>query len=1229
MKKILYTLLGLTLLQACSTSKRPHYESINKNWSQRQLPNDQQLSHSVYLIGETGNQPTLSPTLRLVQELAAKQANSSVVFLGNQVADGIPEEDDPALTIVQQSLKEQFLPFKNYQGNVFAIPGDKDWHGDRDDGQFHVQEQELFVEQLLGDKNAFVPDNGCGDPVDIELTDNLVLILLNTQWWLHQDAERDKNLDCEVRDEIDFLAATEEIILKHRGKKLLIAMHHPIYSSGKSGGYYPLKSHLFPLTAVKENLYIPLPVIGSIFPLSKKIIGSRQDISNPKQAAFKRGLLGLLHNQEGVILVSGHEPGMQYFFKKNHHFIVSGGGGREDYIKRGNSAEFSYQKNGFLKLNYFKNKEVWMEFWTPEDGGKLVFRKKLEDSPAPVFEEKDYQSIEKTHESAITTQASDIYNAKGFKKMWFGKHFRDEWAAEVTVPVVFLDTLKGGLTPIKKGGGFQTKSLRLKAANGKQYTLRTINKDVTKVVPPLLRGTFAQSIMQDGISASHPYGAFVIPSLADEVGIYHTQPQLMYVPPQSALGEFNDDFGDKLFLFEERPSGDWSDNPNFGNSKKIIGAVDLIKKLKKNNHSFVDQKYTVKARLFDIFIGDWDRHDDQWRWASFKDGKRTMYRPIPRDRDQVFYRFDGILPFIVARPFLTPQFRSFDEEIDYLPGLVFNARSFDRANLNQLTRADFVEAAKELQSKLTDEAIATAFESWPKSIYELNGADIIQKLKTRRANLVDIANTYYEFLAQTPDVVGTNEDEIFKVSRLGNGLIKVEVFDVDHKKERLVYSRIFDAKDTKEIRIYGQKGDDQFQIEGEVKESIKVIIIGGGGEDKVEDNSIVASGGKKTIVYDKPKGLTIAQDKGEVDNKAANEKGINKYNRFGYLYEKKIGFPLLAANPDEGIGLGYFTIIQKQGFRTHPYKSQHTIMGSFAFSTQSVNVNYRGHFPNTLGKGDFVLEAAGKGPSFITNYFGLGNEVPDTEEDLEFHRVRGTNISLHPAFYKDLKGGHSIQFGPTYEFYNLEQTEDRFVNTPEAALTSNTFDSRHYVGLDATYDYSIVDNPLLPLRGFRFLFGAEHRLNVNDTDFNFSRLHSDLAVYIPLNVQKSVLVATKLGAAFNFGDYEFFQANQLGGSSQVRGLNTGKFAGDGTFYHATDLRIALGRSKSVSFPFTFGVHGSFDYGRAWLEGEDSDQWHTSIGGGAYFIPLNLFVFRVSYFASDDDTILSIGANFSF
>jgi len=931
-----------------------------------------------------------------------------------------------------------------------------------------------------------------------------------------------------------------------------------------------------------------------------------------------------------VVFVSGHEPGLQYFYKKFQHFIVSGGGGKEDYIRKGNSAEFSYQKNGFVKLSYLENNEVWVEIWTTEDGGKVVFRKLLHKKPPPVFEEKDYKEMKKNKEGSIITKASEIYQAKKFKRMWFGDHFRDEWYTDISAPVVFLDTLKGGLTPIKKGGGFQTKSLRLKAKDGKQYTLRTINKDVQKVVPSILRSTFAQSIIQDGISASHPYGAFVIPKLAEAVGIYHTMPQLMYVPPQAGLEKFNDDFGGKLFLFEERPSGDWSDNPNFGNSKKIIGAEDLIKKLKKNHHAKVDQDFVLKSRLFDILIGDWDRHDDQWRWASFKEDGQTTYRPIPRDRDQVFYRFDGILPFIVGRPFLTPQFRSFDDKIDYLPGLVFNARSFDRANLNEKTKVEFLQMAKELQAQLTDEVIQKAFANWHPDIFKLNGEDISAKLKKRRADLVEIAEAYYLFLAKEPDVAGTNEPELFEITRMSDQLTKVQIYDLKHSERKLVYERTFDNRDTKEIRIYGRKGADIFKINGNVKKGLKLIIVGGGGEDRIEDLSTVGGGSKMTVVYDKPKGLTIANDSGEIDNKAEVKKGINRYDRFGYKFDKKIGFPLIASNPDAGIGIGYFTIIQKQGFRTDPYQSQHTINGAFSFSRGAVSLNYRGHFPKGLGKNDFVLDASGTGPTFITNYFGLGNTIPDTDQDLEFHRVRGYNIKINPSLYSRFGQGHSIQIGPTYEFFNLELTEDRFVNTAEANLMPSNFESQNYIGLDAEYTYSVLDNALIPLRGYQFQFGADYRYNVNNSDNNFTKLYSNLAFYIPFNIRKNIVLATRVGAAYNIGDYEFFQANQLGGSTQLRGFNTGKFAGDGVFFHSTDLRVAVARNKSTTFPLTFGVHFSFDHGRAWLEGEeDSNIWHTSSGAGVFVMPLNLFVFRVSYFTSDDDSIFSIGANFSF
>ena len=37
-----------------------------------------------------------------------------------------------------------------------------------------------------------------------------------------------------------------------------------------------------------------------------------------------------------------------------------------------------------------------------------------------------------------------------------------------------------------------------------------------------------------------------------------------------------------------------------------------------------------------MLIGDWDRHQDQWRWIEFKENGKKVYRPMPRDRDQAF-----------------------------------------------------------------------------------------------------------------------------------------------------------------------------------------------------------------------------------------------------------------------------------------------------------------------------------------------------------------------------------------------------------------------------------------------------------------------------------------------------------------------------------------------------------------------------------------------------------------
>lgn len=247
-----------------------------------------------------------------------------------------------------------------------------------------------------------------------------------------------------------------------------------------------------------------------------------------------------------------------------------------------------------------------------------------------------------------TVIAGEEYAAGGLKKIFLGKHYRQEWTTPVRVRVLNLDTL-GGMTPTEQGGGRQTKTLRLKDARGKEYVLRTIDKDYGGALPEITHGTFVERLAKDQVSTAHPYAAVTIPLLAEAAGIYHTNPQIVLVPDDPRLGSFKQTFANALCLFEERPDDDQSDAPHFGFSKEVVSTAKMLEKIREKASHRVDQTAFVRARLFDIFIGDWSRHEDQWRWATFNQNGITLYRPIPRDRDQVYTLFDGIIPFSTLR----------------------------------------------------------------------------------------------------------------------------------------------------------------------------------------------------------------------------------------------------------------------------------------------------------------------------------------------------------------------------------------------------------------------------------------------------------------------------------------------------------------------------------------------------------------------------------------------------
>src|SRR4051812_21082724 len=77
------------------------------------------------------------------------------------------------------------------------------------------------------------------------------------------------------------------------------------------------------------------------------------------------------------------------------------------------------------------------------------------------------------------------YVRSGYHNLFWGKHYREEWGTAIRVNNFYLDTALGGLEPVKAGGSRQSMGLRLKAKNGKEYVLRSIDKDFGNGLPDM------------------------------------------------------------------------------------------------------------------------------------------------------------------------------------------------------------------------------------------------------------------------------------------------------------------------------------------------------------------------------------------------------------------------------------------------------------------------------------------------------------------------------------------------------------------------------------------------------------------------------------------------------------------------------------------------------------------------------------------------------------------------
>jgi hypothetical protein len=1234
----IYKHLAIMMICIGCASHKTHYV---ENYQSEQ-PNQAGPDYSILFFGGADKTPdNIAPAILALNEQLKTIDKGSLILLGNNGAKrGLTDSTHNKIRQKTETvIRRKIDMLSSFGGDIYMLPGNHDWDDGGKQGYERILLLEEYVEDVLGlDQDVVVPSGACPGPYEVHVRDDLVLLFLNTQWWLHEWNKPGPGGGCDMEDDFDFIVKLDDAIQRNINKKIIIAGHHPLFSNGPHGGYFPAYTHFLP------------PVLGSLYAWYRKHVGGLQDLADIKYKTMSKGIISILQQHPNLVYLSGHERSLQYHLVSKQHYVVSGAIAQASAVVKGNNARFASGRPGFGKLNFYDNGDVFLEFWGLENGKiKVVFSEKLFNHIYdPSLEQLDtrYQDLDYSGQTTNAVATTKLNRKKGKERPGLlGSNYRKEWATEMQdVPLFDIGSEQGGLEIVQRGGGLQTKSLRLENKDEKQYVLRSIEKFPERAVPSALRETVVADLVADQVSASHPYGAFVVPPMASAAGIYHTNPKLVYVPEDPRFGNYQDDFGNGLYLYEERPAKDRRELNSFGNSKKIVSTLDVIKDSQKNHKHHIDQSHVLRSRLFDIFIGDWDRHDDQWRWASFKnEDDRTYYQPIPRDRDQTFFWSDGTILKLISRKWGEPKFQGFHSKIRDIEGLGFNARFFDRSFLTQPSKEDWISMAEELKDKLDDQTIENAIRKFPDEIYNLNGETIIRKLKQRRDDLPQYASKYYLFLAENVDVVGTNKRERFEVSRLNDAETEVKLYQTTKNDSFgiLTYQRTFKTDETEEVRLYGLGGDDIFTFTGNVNKGSKIRVIGGKGEDELYDDSRV-KGGKSIIAYDRPEKITINSD-GEVRNKTSDKDPlVNTYNRMAFKYNVILPQLYGGFNPDDGLFFGGGASFINHKFRKEPFGRKHSVRAAVAPKSGSFNLRYIGEYTDVIGNWDLLMALDFFRPGFADFFYGMGNQTAfdeqERDEDTQFYRARYENGRVGLGIRNTSKNKlHTLRLGTYFRTVSIN-TEDndskpnRFI-IQYADLIDRGADSesplldmrRNYLASNVHYALNTRNSDIFPIRGLHWVVDGRAVWQIGDEANRYQNISSNISTYFTFGGSLRTTVAIRAGGSANFGDFEFYQAPRLGGFNYLRGYRRARFAGDETVYQNTELRIRLMEYQTPLFPGSFGITLLHDIGRVWTDMEDDvlideskAEWHRGYGGGIWIAPLGQAVISFDYSVSNDD-----------
>ena len=787
---------------------------------------------------------------------------------------------------------------------------------------------------------------------------------------------------------------------------------------------------------------------------------------------------------------------------------------------------------------------------------------------------------------SATVVADSAFVRGGLGRWLLGETYRELWSTTVRVEVLDLGRFAGGLTPTELGGRRQTRSLRFMGADGNEYQFRPLRKQLNPNKFEGYEGSLVGNILQDQLSALHPAGPLVVPTLLEAARIPHTRPLLRMMPDDPRLGEFRKEFAHQLGTIELRPGGARAEAV-LSRASEVEDTDDFLKLLRKRPWVRPNARTYLAGRLVDFLIGDWDRHEDQYHWGLVGSEDRGRWEPIPRDRDYAFVTYDGALLGVWRR--FAPELLVYEEQHATPAAVAAAGGSLDRRILTDLAWPAWDTVTRRLQANLTDAVIDRAVAELPPEYERLNGAELRRVLRTRRDSLLPAARRYYEYLSVTVRIDAGESDDWVDIERAPEGRTTVRL---GLKGERVpYYTRTFRADETSEIRVFLRDGADHARIRGDGPGPV-VRVISGAGADTLVDESTA----QWALFYDED---DFATPNGEqVDARSYDPPDPNPELPQDVDWGTSLApRPRLHHSSHSGLALGVELRRARYGFRSHPYAGLYTASLEYSFRRSAFRVRAgarwrRENSPVYYGVSGMVSGLEGGrffGFGNATTYSGTSDQFIARRQAYELGPYVGFGLESRTRLWIMLRARHTVT--------DLNDPVNRVSGI--SLLRPPGLGDVGKLGPAVRFELESRNTEMVPTSGVLALLDAEYNPVTWDNGAGaFGAIEGMVAGYLAPPGTDRVILALRTGARHVWGEYPYFESAFVGGNRSLRGYPSGRFAGDRAVYGSAELRLKL-LDNRLLLPMEVGLLGLADAGRVWFRGESDGSWHQDVGAGVW------------------------------